>query len=234
MYKGHPWEGETYGAMEYEYYLKRTYELIIGFDVNMKPFIDLCKEGDHSSNQLTMKIAARLSTKYLPQYMIALNGRTYPVRYPAGYVRPVRPGADMLDHIAVAEDDDRFREVNIRDQINPYQQWMMKKHPKISVWFAQHFFGARETKKNYALLISRNPLRKLDTPVIILGSHVRTMGMAIPFGEKVCCTFFTPHAFGNTSFFEPFLFDFKTCMEEPEKIPKDLLNKQYREVPTSE
>ena len=34
MYKGHPWEDETYGEVEYEYYLKRTYELVIGFDIN--------------------------------------------------------------------------------------------------------------------------------------------------------------------------------------------------------
>ena len=233
MFPGHPWEGEEFGAIEYHWYLKRGYEFDVLFDVHLKPFVDFCKQNGHKSNQLTMKIAARLSTEFLPQYMIALNGKPYPTRYPAGYVRPVRDGADMLEHIGIREKGEYFAERNIREGYQPLVKWFATRHPRIGVWLAYHFFAYRETKNNYALMISRNPLKNLNTKVVFFGARYRTMVLAIPYGEIATCMFTAPHAFGNINYFEPFLLKFKTWMEDPEKIPRDLLDKTYQEAPPS-
>jgi hypothetical protein len=232
MFPGHPWQGEPFGAVEYYWYLKRGYELDILFEVNLAPFIAFCKRHNYRSNQLTMKIAARLSAEHLPQYMIALNGKPYPARYPAGYVRPVREGADMLEHIGLREKDGRFEERNIRESWQPLVKWFANNAPRLSVWLAYHFFAYRETKNNYTLMVSRNPLKGLGTKVIFFGAHYRTMVLAIPYGEISTCLFTAPHAFANINFYEPFLKKFKTWMEDPGQIPRDLLDKEYREAPS--
>lgn len=235
MYPEHPWQGERYGGVEYEWFLRRTYEVGAAFEVRLQPFVDFCRTYGHRSNQLTMKLAARLSTQHLPQRMLALNGRPYPTRYPAGYVRPVRDdGSDMLEHIAVVELPDQFAERNVRDKWQPPARWLATHAPRLAVWLARWIFPRDEVRGNYALMVSRNPLRSLDTRVIVLGSHVRTMALAIPYGSPALCTFLTPHAFGNINYFEPFLREFKTYMEEPGQIPSDLLEKPYVEAPRSE
>jgi len=233
MYPGHPWHGETYGGAEYEWFLKRNYELAVIFEVHMKPFVEFCKQNGHRSNQLVMKIAARLSAKHLPQYVLALNGRPYPARYPAGYVRPVREGADMLEHVAIREKGDHFAERNIRENWKVLSKWFGRHTPRLSVFLARWFFPKEEVKDNYAFLVSRNPLRALNAKVVVGGTHLRTMSLAIPYGETVDFTFFSPHAFGNINFFEPFLIELKTYMEQPETIPKDILEKTYRVAPVS-
>jgi hypothetical protein len=230
MYPGHPWEGEEYGPAEYEWFLARNYELDILFKVDLRPFLKFCKDFSHRSQELTMKIGARLSQAHLPQYMLGLNGKVYATRYPVGYVRPVRPGADMLEHIAIREERVQFAERDIRAKWKPIVKYMARKHPKISVFMARHFFGYRETRNNYALMVSRNALRGLGSGVTYFGTHYRTMCLGIPFGEKVDCLFSAPHAFGNIKFFEPFLSRFKSYMEDPEQIPEDLLGKPYAKV----
>ena len=115
MFKGHPWEDDEFGPVEYYWYLARGYVINVEFDVAIKPFMDFCREHGYRSNQLMMKIGARLSTEFLPQYMVALNKKAYPARYPAGYVRPVRPGRDMLEHVGIREKKNRFAERLIRE-----------------------------------------------------------------------------------------------------------------------
>lgn len=232
MFPGHPWTGEPFGEAEYQWFLRRGYEVGVLFEVNMEPFVAFCKAGGHKANQLMMKITARLSAEHLPQYQIALNGRPYPARYPAGYVRQERPGVDMLEHVAVREKPESFSERRVRDHWKLIPRWFALKHPRIGSWLAR-FFPGEEVKDNYALLVTRNPLRKLNTPVIIVGSHLRNMALAIPFGKKVFCSFYFPHAFGNINAFEPFLVKFKTFMEDPEQIPADILGKPYREAPAA-
>jgi hypothetical protein len=234
MFPGHPWEGEPYGAAEYEWYLKRKYELDVMFDVAMKPFLEFCKEHGHKSHQLTMMITTRLSATHLPQYLLALNGRPYPARYPAGYVRPVREGSDMLEHISIREKEGSFTERNVREQWKVLSKWLARKAPRLAVWLAYWIFAREEVKNNYALMVSRNALRNFDANVTYFGSQYRTMCLGVPFGEKVTCLFTAPHAFGNINYFEPFLKDFKTWMEEPDKIPEDVLEKPYKEAPSGE
>ncbi len=231
MYPGHPWRGEKFGPVEYHWYLRRKYEVDILFDVDMKPFLEFCKERGHKTNQLCMKIAARLSAEHLPQYMIALNGKPYPTRYPAGYVRPVREGADMLDHVAIREKNDHFVERNVRESWKPFPKWVAVHYPRIAVWLARYLFPGEEVSRNYALMVSRNPLRNLGAKVVIFGSGYRTMVLGIPYGEKPSCLFTAPHAFGNINFYEPFLKTFKKYMEEPHTIPRDVLEKPYKESP---
>jgi len=234
MYPGHPWHGETYGGTEYEWFLKRTYEMIVLFEVHQKPFVEFCKLNGHRSNQLVMKIAARLSAKHLPQYGLALSGRPYPARYPAGYVRPVREGADLLEHVAIREKEGYFGERGVRDHWKTIPKWVARHAPRIGIQLAKWFFPGEELRDNYTLLISRNPLKGLGTKVVILGTHLRTLTLAIPYGDTVLCTLFTPHAFGNMNFYEPFLVEFKTYMEQPEKIPKDIIEKAYRTTPVGD
>jgi hypothetical protein len=230
MFKGHPWEGEDFGRMEYEWYLARGYEVMVNFDVNFEQFIKFCKTIGQRANQLTMKITARLSTEHLPQYMIALNGKPYPTRYPSGYVRPIEAGRDMLEHIAIREKNADFSERNIREGFPSGVKWMAKHQPKLSVFLAKNIFASREVKNNYALMVTRNPLRGLNTKVMFSGTHLRTMALAIPFGKEATCTFAYPHAFGNINCYEPFLKLFKTYMENPEEIPQDILEKRYKVI----
>lgn len=229
MFPGHPWQGEYLGAAEYEWFLRRNYEVGIIFDVRMAPFVDFCKTFGHTANHLMMKITSRLSEKHLPQYLLAMNGRPRPARYPAGYVRLVRPGSDMIEHVAVREKDDVFAERLVREHWKSAPRWLAVHLPRLAVRLASLFPG-EEVKDNYALMVTRNPLRNLKTKVMVVGSHLRTMSLAIPFGKEVSCSFYTPHAFGNINFFEPFLVSFKTWMEDPAQIPPDLLSKRYRET----
>jgi len=233
MFPGHPWQGEPFGEAEYQWFLRRSYEVGVLFEVNLAPFVDFCKAGGHKANQLVMKACSRLSRDHLPQFLLALNGRPYPARYPAGYVRLQRPGADMLEHVAVREKDDGFSERQVRRHWKSLPRWFALRHPRIGSWLAQYFPG-EEVKDNYALMVTRNPLRNLNAPVIVIGSHLRTMALAIPFGKKVYCSFYFPHAYGNINAFEPFLLKFKTFMEDPAQIPPDIISKPYREVPAGE
>ena len=210
MYKGHPWEAEAFGRFEYECCLETGRALNLGFDVKLNPFLDFCKENGHCPHQLTMKTAASLSANHLPQYMIGNNGRPCPVKYPAGYSRH---GSKRLLNIAVDIQKGFFRELIVAEKTESHQLWISKKLARLSSYFTKHHPYCRDDY--YALLVMRNPLVNLKRPVTILGSHVQTMGLVVPFGEKVTCTFFAPNAFGNASFFEPFLLEFKTYMEEP-------------------
>lgn len=231
MFKGHPWEDDEFGPVEYYWYLARGYVINVEFDVAIKPFMDFCRDQGHRSNQLMMKLGARLSTEFLPQYMVALNKKAYPARYPAGYVRPVRPGRDMLEHVAIREKKNHFAERLIRDDWQELAVWIAKNYPRLGVWLSLHGFAREETRNNYALMISRNPLRNLGTKVAFSGTHYRTYVLTIPYGDKVTVTFGGPHAFGNIQYYEPFLLKFKNWMEHPETIPEELLEKEYRAAP---
>ena len=231
MFKGHPWENDEFGAVEYYWYLARGYVINVGFDVNIKPFMDFCQEHDIRSNHLMMKIGARLSAEFLPQYQVALNKKAYPARYPAGYIRPVHKVGDMLEHVAIREKKNRFYERLIRDDWQELAIWFATHHPRLSVLLARYGFAREEIRNNYALMISRNPLRNLNTKVTFSGTHYRTFVLTIPYGEKVTVTFGGPHAFGNIQYYEPFLLKFKTWMEQPETIPEELIAKEYRAVP---
>lgn len=231
MFPGHPWQGEEFGPMEYEWYLARGYVFNVEFDVNLKPFLAFCKARGHRSHELTMKIGARLSAAHLPQRCLSLSRRSYPARYPAGYVRPLAEGRDMLEHVAVREKPDGFVERPIRDRMQPLVKWFAVHAPRTSVWLSRRFFASREVKDNYALMISRNPLRGLGTRVVFHGTHYRTYVLTIPFGDRVTVTFGAPHALGNINYYEPFLLKFKTYMEDPEQIPPELLAKPYRAAP---
>jgi len=234
MFPGHPWTGEEFGEVEYLWHLSRGYIFSVEFDVKLRPFVEFCKEHNHRTHQLTMKIASRLSAEHLPQVVNALNGKAYPARYPAGYIRPLHKGRDMLEHISVRERPEYFIERAIRDDWQPLARWFAIKHPRAAVWLARRVFPEREVKNNYALMISRNPLRNLNTRVVFHGTNYRTCCLAIPFGDVATCMFGAPHGFGNINFYEPMLIQFKTYMEEPEKIPGELLSKPYREAPMKE
>ena len=231
MFKGHPWENDEFGPIEYYWYLARGYVINVGFEVKIKPFMDFCRAYDHRSNQLMMKIGARLSTEHLPQYMVALNKTVYPTRYPAGYVRPVRKDGDMLEHVAIREKRDNFYERLIRDDFQEVSRWFGIHHPRLSVWLAKHLFAREEVRNNYALMITRNPLRNLGSKVTFSGTHYRTFLLTIPYGDTVMVTFGGPHAFGNIQYYEPFLMKFKQWMEQPETIPAELRDKPYKAVP---
>jgi len=231
MFPGHPWAGEEFGPLEYEWYLARGYVFNVEFDVNLTPFIQFCKTAGHRAHELTMKIGARLSAEHLPQRTMALNRRSYPARYPAGYIRPVAEGHDMLEHVAVREKPELFVERVIRDQMQPLVKWFTVHAPRAAVWLGRRFFASREIKDNYALMVTRNPLRNLGTRVVFHGTHYRTFLLCIPFGDRVTVTFGAPHALGNINYYEPFLLKFKTYMEDPGQIPRELLDKPYRVAP---
>ena len=231
MYKGHPWENEEFGAVEYEWYLERMYVVNVEFDLNFQPFLDFCKKNGIKSNHLLMKVSARLSKKYLPQMGISIGKRAYPVRYPAGYIRPVRKGSDMLEHIAVHEKEDCFEEVDIRKLINPYQRWFMIHMPRLSVFLGKYFFGKREMKKNYTIMVTRNPLSGLGRPITFSGTQYRSYLMCIPYGAQVKAVFGMPHVFGNINYYQDFLKEYIKWVEEPETIPEDLMEKEYKTAP---
>jgi hypothetical protein len=231
MFKGHPWEGETFGPIEYYWYLRRGYVMNILFDLDLKPFLVFCKKEGISTNQLMMKISARLSQKYLPQYVVALNRKAYPARYPAGYVRRMHPDRDMLEWIGIREKEDHFAERGVRDDIQPAMLFLMTRLPRVALWLGRWLFARKEVKDQYALMVSRNPLRSLGEQVIFHGTHYRTFVMAIPFGEKVKACFGAPHAFGNIDCYEEFLNEYKKAVEHPETLPRELVEKKYKTKP---
>lgn len=231
IFKGHPWENEEFGPVEYYWYLARGYVINVEFDVNIKPFMTFCADHDLRSNHLMMKVGARLSSEFLPQYVVALNKKAYPARYPAGYIRPISQTGDMLEHVAIREKKSHFSERLIRDDWQELAVWFARKYPRLSVWLSLHGFAREEVRNNYALMVSRNPLRNLGTKVTFSGTHYRTYVLTIPYGDLVTVTFGGPHAFGNIQYYEPFLLKFKTWMEQPENIPDELVKKTYKAVP---
>jgi hypothetical protein len=231
MFKAHPWSGETFGPVEYEWYLRRGFDLNVEFDVDVGPFIDFCRERRRSPNEILMGIAARLSTTHLLQRAVALNRRTYQVRYPAGYVRPVRAGSDMLEHVAVRERPDRIEETNVRLRMRALEKWFIRHLPRLSVFLATHLFARREVKNGYALMITRNPLRRLGGRVVFHGTQYRTCVLTIPFGRDVTCVLGAPHALGNINAYEDFLIEFRSWMQEPRLIPPELVDKPYVTAP---
>ncbi|MHC5012448.1 MAG: hypothetical protein ACYTG6_16145 [Planctomycetota bacterium] len=228
MFNSHPWSGEPFGPIEYEWYLRRGFVFNVEFDVDQGPFIDFCRQRGRVPNEVLMGLAARLSTTHLPQRAVALNRRTYPVRYPAGYVRPVREGRDMLEHVAVRERPDRVEETNIRQRLHAPERWFITHLPRLSIFLATHLFARREVMNGYALMLTRNPLRRLGGRVVFHGTQYRTAVLTIPFGRAVTCVFGAPHALGNINAYEEFLLEFRTWMEQPDQIPPELVDKPYR------
>jgi len=231
MYKGHPWEGEIYGPIEYEWYMYTNYIGNIEFDVDYGPFIQFCKQTGMNSHELTMKVSSRLSEKHLDQYVVAKNRRMYPARYPAGYVRKITPDRDMIEWVAVREKDSGFSERLPRDRVNDFAYYMVAKFPRFSFWLARTFFAYRETKDRFALLVTRNPMRNLGRPIAFHGTAYPGHFLIIPFGKVVRTIFGFPHAFGNVDRFEGFIKDWIEAMERPESIPRELLDKPYDRLP---
>lgn len=227
LFKGHPWENEPW-AIEYYWYLARGYVFNVIFEVNFKPFLEFCKKQDIKPNELLMKVCSRLSKKYLPQYVVALNKKAYPAKYTVGYVRKISPDRDMLEWVAIREKKDCFEEQLVKRKLPKWRYFMMVNFPRLSLFLVKWFFPKIEIKDQYALMLSRNPLRNLGCDVVFHGTHYRTFVLTIPFGEKVKVTFGAPHAFGNIDYYEPFLKEFKSAIESPEKIPTELLQKQYK------
>jgi len=227
----HPWHGEEFGPMEYYWYLQRQYCMNLLFELNQKPIIDFCKARKIPPNQLFMKIAYRLSQKHLPQKVVSLNRKAYPARYPTGYVRKVSKDSDMLEWVAVREKEKYFVERLVRDHMHPVEKFLAVHYPRLSVWLVKHFFGRREVKGQYALMVSRNPMPELGFPVTFHGTHYRTFVFAIPFGEKVWATFGAPHAFANVDYYKGIIGDFKKFIEHPETIPQELVEKRYDPAP---
>lgn len=231
MFKGHPWEGEVYGAMEYQWYMYTNYIINIEFEVDYEPFIKFCKSEGVNSNDLTMKVASRLSEKHLDQYVVSKNRKLYPARYPAGYVRVITPGRDMIEWVAVREKEERFSERLPRDRMNDFAYYMVSKYPRLSFWLARNIFSYRETKDRFALLVTRNPMRNLGRPIFFHGTGYPCHFLLIPFGKKVTTGFGAPHALGNVNRFEGFVADWIKSMEEPESIPRELVDKPYSRAP---
>ncbi len=230
--KDHPWYGEPFGAVEYYWYLKRGYVINILFELNFRPFIEFCKSRKISPHQLIMKLTYRLSEKYLPQYTVALNRKAYPARYPVGYVRKIHPDKDMLEHIALREKENKFVERNIRQDWQPLVKFLAIRFPRLALWLARWIFPRKEVKNNYALMVTRNPMKGLGFPIIFHGTNYRTFLLCLPFGEKVWACFGGPHAFGNIDFYQDFIKEFKQAIENPETIPEELVKKRYVSVPS--
>jgi len=229
--KDHPWYGEEFGGIEFYWYLERGYTLNMFFELDQKPFIDFCKERKINSNALLMKISSRLSAKYLPQYVISLSKKVYPARYPAGFIRKIRPDRDMVEWVAIREKEDHFEERLIRQMMAPVEKFMAVHFPRLTVFFLKYFFGRREMKHQYALMVTRNPMRELGYPVTFIGTDYRTFLLCLPFGGKVLAAFGAPHAFGNVDYYKGFIGEIKNFMEHPETIPQELIDKRYDSVP---
>jgi hypothetical protein len=229
--KDHPWYGEEFGAIDFYWYLERGYTLNMFFELDQKPFLDFCRQRKVKANDLLMKISSRLSQKYLPQYVISLSKKVYPARYPAGYVRQIRPERDMIEWVAVREKDDSFAERLIREQMNGWEKFLAVHFPRLTVAIIKRWFGWKEMKHQYALMVSRNPLRELGFPVPFTGTDYRTFLLIIPFGEKVTAVFGAPHAFGNVDYYKGIIGDFKNYIEQPETIPQELIDKRYDAKP---
>lgn len=231
MFKGHPWEGEIFGGIEYEWHMHTNYIMNIEFDIDFEPFIKFCKKEGINSHELTMKVCSRLSGKHLPQYVVAKNRKAYPARYPAGYVRKMSPDRDMLEWVAVREKDGRFTERLPRENFHPWVLYAMKRFPRFMYFVARRVFAYHETKGRYALMVTRNPMRGLGRPIVFSGTDYFCCFLLIPFGYKVRTIFGAPHAFGNVDYFEGFVKEFIEAMEKPETIPRELIEKKYRGIP---
>ena len=86
----------------------------------------------------------------------------------------------------------------------------------------------------HPIISQGNPLRSLGARVVFHGTNYRTFVLTVPFGDKPTATFGAPHALGNINYYEPFLKKFKEYMEDPEKIPQELLEKPYKQAPAKD
>ena len=230
MFKGHPWENNAFGPIQYYWHLKRGYCFNILFELDNQPFIKFCKDRQISPNQLIMKISYGLSKKYLPQYVIRLNKKPFPARYPTGYVRKISAQDDMLEYIAIRDKESYFEEKWIWKNLPPLEEFLMKKFPRFAVWLASKFFPRKEMRNWFTLMVTRNPMAGLGIPIVFFGNNYWCFILSIPFGEKVWACFGGPHAFGNVDYYKEFIADFKNFIEHPETIPNELIEKEYRSI----
>ena len=231
MFNGHPWEKEIFGGVECEWYLYTNYMINVEFEVDYEPFIKFSKQEGLRSNDMLMKICSRLSEKYLPQYVVARNRKFYPARYPTGYVRAISSDRDMVEWVAIREQEDKFKEILPRDRMNDFAYYLVCRWPKLSFWLARKFFPYRETKDRFTLLVTRNPMRELGRPVVFHGTGYPCFFLLIPFGFKVNTVFGYPHAYGNMDYYVKFVKEFIKAMEKPETIERDLIEKKYAPIP---
>jgi hypothetical protein len=231
MYKGHPWEGEVFGPMEFEWFMYTNYIMNMEFELNIGPFIAFCKKEGKNGNDLLMKICSRLSDQHLLQYVVAKNRKLYPARYSAGYVRLISKGRDMIEWVTIRERANGFSERVPRDRINDFAYFMLARFPRLSFWLARHIFAYRETKDRPALLVSRNVMRNLGRPIVFHGTGYPGQFLLIPYGTVVRAVLGAPHAFGNIDRYEGFLKEFIGFIEGPETIPRELVDKPYHRVP---
>ncbi|MFO8057612.1 MAG: hypothetical protein R6V10_09970 [bacterium] len=231
MYPDHPWQDHELGRFYYEMYLSLLVCFNVKFVVHMQPFIDFCAERGMKTNQTFMKVVTRLSAEHLPQRIVSLKRKVYPARYPAGYVRPLRDTGDMLEHVSVREKPGGFSERAIRANMQELPRKVAARRPRLSMKIARVMFSSLEVKDHYALLVSRNPLKNLDGDYCFHSTHHRTCTLNVPYGEYSKVSFGGPLAFGTPAHFEPFLLKLKTCMEDPNKIPEDVIQKPYKQAP---
>lgn len=230
MFKEHPWYGEEFGPVQYYWHLERSYCFNLLFELDNRPFIKFCKENKIKAHHLIMKLASRLSQKYLPQRVVSVNKKDYPARYPAGYVRKIAPDRDIIEFIAVREKENYFGERWVWRNLRPIEIYLMKNFPRLGIWLAKHFFGKREMRNWFALCVSRNPFVDTGFPVAFYGNNYWCFMLTIPYGDKVFSTLGGPHAFANVDYFSGFLKEFKGFYEHPETIPRELIEKPYRPV----
>ncbi len=227
MFPEHPWHGEELGPIQYYWHLERSYCFNILFELDNRPFVKFCKDRKLKANQLVMKIAARLSSKYLPQYVVGVSKKAHPARYPAGYVRKIAPDRDLLEFIAVREKDRYFVERWVWKNMRPIEEWLIRNYPRLTIWLAKHFFSRREMRNWFALMVSRNPMPNVGFPIVFFGNNYWCWVLTIPFGDKVWASFGGPHAFANVDYVKNFLVEFKNLYERPETIPQELIEKRY-------
>jgi len=230
VFKDHPWQGEEFGPIQYYWHLERQYCVTILFELDNRPLIGFCKQNNLSAHQLVMKIASRLSQKYLPQRVIGVSKKDYPTRYPAGFVRKAGPDRDLLEMFGVREKEKYFAERWLWQNLRPIERFLVKRFPRLAVWLAKHIFKGRDVRNWFALIVSRNPMAGVGFPIIFFGSNYWTHLLTIPFGDQVWAAFGMPHAFANVDYYKEFLAEFKNLYEHPETIPSELLEKRYDQI----
>ncbi|HXH73518.1 MAG TPA: hypothetical protein VNJ08_01035 [Bacteriovoracaceae bacterium] len=233
MQTNDPWKGYEYGRLDSEIYQAMGFVgMTTSFRLEMGILYAFCKQNSLKVNPVLMKICYHLSEKYLPMLTLGLDHRIHPAGFRLGFVKLVEKGQHFVEPVVINRlANGALSEINLRSFVPNWQKILMKRFPRLATWLGRYVIAASAVKNYPSLQISRGFLPSVGERITsTLITAPRSHGISIPFGNNVHATFMAPHAFANLNYYDEFLRDFIFMIENPEKVPTEIMGTAYEEL----
>jgi hypothetical protein len=229
MYPEHPWAHDEFGKLDHLIFQNMGFaNMIVEFDVSFDAFFKFARTNRQIDHLLLMKVMHYLAKKYIMKRTLGLNHKDYPAGYHVGYVRPKTKDSDCLSSVVLEENESGLKERDIRKEMPAWKKFIATKFPRFAIFYAKYIAPKSSALEYSSVQVTRYFLKNFSGKITSCQfTTSRCVFIAIPYGKTVPVTVHMPHAFGNANYYEPFIEELKRLFENPEQIPKEVLNQGY-------